>query len=73
MGQVFFGQLHVWGFSALQIDQYWPGVTDIAWVSLVLYLLIFDVLDYFYHRAQHRFAWLWALHALHHSQRQMTM
>lgn len=68
-----FGQLHVWGFSALQIDQYWPGVTDIAWVSLVLYLLIFDVLDYFYHRAQHRFAWLWALHAVHHSQRQMTM
>src|SRR6476620_2241953 len=25
------------------------------------------------HRGQHRFNWWWALHSLHHSQRQMTM
>lgn len=68
-----FGQLHVWGFAPFQLDQYWPGVTDKAWVSLIIYLLLFDAVDYFYHRAQHRFGWLWALHAVHHSQRQMTM
>ncbi|AHC44811.1 sterol desaturase family protein [Achromobacter xylosoxidans] len=68
-----FGQLHIWGFAPFQLDQYWPGVTDQAWVSLIIYLLLFDLVDYLYHRAQHRFAWLWALHAVHHSQRQMTM
>ena len=68
-----FGQAHVWGLTALHIDQVWPGVTDQPWVSLIIYLLIFDAVDYFYHRAQHRFDWFWALHSVHHSQRQMTM
>ena len=67
------GQASVSGFTTLHVDQLWPGVTDIAWVSFIIYLLIFDAVDYFYHRAQHRFAWFWSLHAVHHSQRQMTM
>lgn len=67
------GWAHVYGLSAFNLDQLWPGVTDQAWVSLIIYLLIFDAVDYFYHRAQHRYAWFWALHAVHHSQRQMTM
>lgn len=67
------GQASVSGFSTFHIDQIWPGVTDVAWVSFIMYLLIFDAVDYFYHRAQHRFAWFWSLHAVHHSQRQMTM
>jgi len=68
-----FGQASLHGISTFHIDQLWPGVTDIAWVSLIIYILIFDLVDYFYHRAQHRFSWLWSLHAVHHSQRQMTM
>ena len=68
-----FGQASVQGFSTFHIDQLWPGVTDVALVSFIIYILIFDAVDYFYHRAQHRFAWLWSLHAVHHSQRQMTM
>ena len=68
-----FGALHVAGWSAWHLDQLWPGVTDHAWVSLLLYLLVFDLADYWIHRGQHRFAWWWSLHALHHSQRQMTM
>lgn len=67
------GQASVSGFTTFHVDQLWPGVTDIAWVSFIIYLLIFDAVDYFYHRAQHRFAWFWSLHAVHHSQRQMTM
>ena len=51
----------------------WPGVTDPAWFSFLLYLLVFEFADYWLHRGQHRFRCWWALHALHHSQRQMTM
>jgi len=68
-----FGQLHVWGMPGFQLDGLWPGVSDHAWVSFVLYLLAFDLLDYWIHRGQHAWGWWWKLHALHHSQRQMTM
>jgi sterol desaturase/sphingolipid hydroxylase (fatty acid hydroxylase superfamily) len=67
------GQLSLSGFAGFQLDALWPGVTDLSLVSFVLYLLLFDLVDYWLHRAQHRFHWWWALHALHHSQRQMTL
>jgi sterol desaturase/sphingolipid hydroxylase (fatty acid hydroxylase superfamily) len=67
------GALHVAGLPAGSIDALVPGLTDIALVSFVLYLLLFDFVDYAVHRAQHRFNWWWQLHALHHSQRQLTM
>lgn len=67
------GQLRLAGLPTWQLDALWPGVTDIAWVSLVLYLVVFDFVGYWLHRWQHQFNWWWALHSLHHSQRQMTM
>jgi len=67
------GKLRVWGLPTWSIDGLWPGVTDIALVSFLLYLLLFDLADYALHRAQHHFDWWWQLHALHHSQQQMTM
>lgn len=67
------GQLRVAGLPAFALDDLWPGVTDVALVSFVLYLLLFDFVDYWLHRGQHTFGWWWQLHALHHSQRQMTM
>ncbi len=67
------GELRMAGLPTWQLDGLWPGVTDIAWVSLLLYLLVFDFVGYWLHRAQHQFNWWWALHSLHHSQRQMTM
>jgi sterol desaturase/sphingolipid hydroxylase (fatty acid hydroxylase superfamily) len=48
-------------------------VTDLAWVSLIIYLVVFDALQYAIHRGQHEFEWWWKLHSLHHAQRQMTM
>ncbi len=65
-------QARLLGWQTWSADAWWPGVTDIAWVSFVLYLLLFDAVDYLLHRAQHRYHWWWQLHALHHSQRQMT-
>jgi sterol desaturase/sphingolipid hydroxylase (fatty acid hydroxylase superfamily) len=68
-----FGALHVAGMPAWSLDALWPGVTDRGWVSFGLYLLLFDGINYAVHRAQHGRSWWWQLHALHHSQRQMTL
>ncbi len=68
-----FGTLRTHGWQTLQLDALWPGVSDRPLVSLLLYLLAFDFVDYWIHRGQHRFGWWWRLHSLHHSQRQMTM
>jgi sterol desaturase/sphingolipid hydroxylase (fatty acid hydroxylase superfamily) len=67
------GLLRGEGLGTWHLDALWPGVTDIPWVSFVMYLVVFDALAYGVHRAQHQWSWWWALHALHHSQRQMTM
>ncbi len=67
------GQARLGGLRGFDLDRLWPGVTDIAVVSFLIYLLVFDFIDYWFHRAQHHFHWWWQLHALHHSQRQMTL
>ncbi len=67
-----FGMLRTHGWHAWQLDALWPGVTDLPLVSLLLYLLVFDCVDYWIHRGQHHFGWWWRLHSLHHAQRQMT-
>ncbi|MBH1958158.1 MAG: sterol desaturase family protein [Burkholderiales bacterium] len=68
-----FGALRTAGYGTFHLDQLWPGVTDKAVVSLLIYLLVFDFVGYWTHRGQHRIEWWWRLHSLHHSQRQMTM
>ena len=68
-----FGHLRVAGLATFHLDALWPGVTDSPLTSLLLYLLAFDLLNYWIHRGQHQFAWWWQLHSLHHAQRQMTM
>ncbi len=67
------GVLRAHGLPTLHLDQWWPGVSDGPLASFVLYLLVFDLLGYLLHRAQHQWDWWWRLHAVHHSQRQMTM
>ncbi|MGA8784347.1 MAG: sterol desaturase family protein, partial [Polaromonas sp.] len=67
------GELRAQGLPTFQLDQLWPGVTDGALTSFVIYLVVFDFVNYWFHRLQHQFNWWWALHSLHHSQRQMTM
>ena len=67
------GALRAQGLPTWHLDHLWPGVTDLPWVSFVLYLVLFDFLQYWVHRAQHQSERWWTLHALHHAQRQMTM
>jgi sterol desaturase/sphingolipid hydroxylase (fatty acid hydroxylase superfamily) len=45
----------------------WPFVTFLAYIVLI------DFGEYWRHRLQHRLGWWWALHSLHHDQRQLTL
>jgi sterol desaturase/sphingolipid hydroxylase (fatty acid hydroxylase superfamily) len=68
-----FSPLRAAGVATFHLDGLVPGITDLPWVSFLLYLVVFDLLQYAIHRGQHQFEWWWSLHSLHHSQRQMTM
>ena len=68
-----FGWLHTQGLGTFQLDDLIPGLTDVGWISFLFYLVFFDLLGYWVHRAQHQWNFWWALHAVHHSQRQMTL
>lgn len=54
------------GGSLLNLAQ-WP-----FWIGAALYVLISDFLEFAYHIAQHRVPWLWNMHALHHSDPDMS-
>jgi len=61
------------GGQTFNLDYLWPGLTSIPWVTLVLYLIVIDFAQYWVHRWQHCLGPWWALHSLHHSQRQMSL
>jgi sterol desaturase/sphingolipid hydroxylase (fatty acid hydroxylase superfamily) len=42
------------------------------WLAFAVYLVVHDLGEYLFHRAQHRFPALWAMHALHHSDPSMS-
>jgi sterol desaturase/sphingolipid hydroxylase (fatty acid hydroxylase superfamily) len=35
--------------------------------GFALYLLLMELAEYWFHRAEHMFPWLWSLHSLHHA------
>jgi sterol desaturase/sphingolipid hydroxylase (fatty acid hydroxylase superfamily) len=49
-----------------------PGLTQHPLAAFLVYVLALDLTQYLRHRLQHRFGWWWALHSLHHSQRQLS-
>ena len=49
-----------------------PLLHDSPFLSFIFYLVILDFVAYWLHRGQHQINLWWALHSLHHSQRQMT-
>jgi sterol desaturase/sphingolipid hydroxylase (fatty acid hydroxylase superfamily) len=57
----------------IDVDSLWPGVTDKPMVSFLIYLVVLDFAGYWYHRWQHRIGVWWELHAVHHSQQQMSL
>ncbi len=71
-----FNELEIW---LRMHDIVRPNIEDVMpWLernsvgAFVIYLLLLDLVEYWLHRWQHKFNGWWALHSLHHSQRQMT-
>ncbi len=54
------------------IEDIIPGIERNGLAAFILFVISIDFIEYWLHRWQHRFHWWWALHSLHHSQRQMS-
>ncbi|MCX7684613.1 MAG: sterol desaturase family protein [Acetobacteraceae bacterium] len=49
-----------------------PALREAPLLAFALYVVVLDFGEYWRHRFQHAFGWWWALHSVHHAQRQMT-
>lgn len=70
----FFGQYLVWGAAAIwlltRVQALLPTLPKPAlpgWLLALVVLVLGDVCVYWFHRACHRFDFLWRFHAVHHS------
>lgn len=66
------GGLRIVGYIPASLENLLPGLHASPFLTFFFYLLVLDLADYWRHRLQHRFGAWWALHSLHHSQRQMS-
>ena len=60
------------GFVPPTLETLIPGLREMPILAFCLYIVILDFGEYWRHRFQHRLGWWWALHSIHHAQRQMT-
>jgi sterol desaturase/sphingolipid hydroxylase (fatty acid hydroxylase superfamily) len=54
------------------LEELIPPLRDHPLLALLAYVVVLDFGEYWRHRAQHGLRWWWALHSIHHAQRQMT-
>ncbi|MEI7714390.1 MAG: sterol desaturase family protein, partial [Rhodospirillales bacterium] len=66
------GYLADQGWVPPTLERLFPVLLGQQVLTFVLYAIILDFADYWRHWLAHRFRWWWALHSLHHAQRQMT-
>lgn len=67
------GGLRLHGYIPPGLEDLLPWLTAHPLVSFFIYLAILDLAEYWRHRLSHRFRWWWELHAVHHSQRQLSL
>jgi sterol desaturase/sphingolipid hydroxylase (fatty acid hydroxylase superfamily) len=65
------GLLRLEGVHPFNLESLVPGLAPGA--SFLLYLVVLDFFEYWFHRGQHRLRWWWGLHSLHHSQRNLNL
>ena len=66
------GTLADHGWVPPTLERLVPALLGQPVLTFFLYALILDFADYARHYLSHQFRWWWALHSLHHAQRQMT-
>ena len=54
-----------WGISR------WLGLA--GWLEIILAIVVLDMFDYFWHRANHRVPFLWRFHKSHHADTEMDL
>ncbi|HMW18696.1 MAG TPA: sterol desaturase family protein [Accumulibacter sp.] len=67
------GWMRFHGIIPPQIEDIFPALETRPLIAFFIYLVILDFAEYWRHRLSHTVDWWWALHAIHHSQRQMSM
>lgn len=60
------------GWVPPTLETLFPILREWPLLALCVYIVVLDFGEYWRHRFQHMFGWWWALHAIHHAQRQMT-
>lgn len=60
------------GWLPPNLETIFPGLIGRPLLTFLAYAVILDFADYWRHRMSHRLSWWYALHALHHAQKQMT-
>jgi len=60
------------GMTPLTLEALLPWLRDHQVLAFIAYVAVLDFGDYWRHRLQHALPWWWALHSVHHAQRQMT-
>ncbi|NII09124.1 sterol desaturase family protein [Oleiagrimonas sp. C23AA] len=58
--------------SLITLQQLIPWLHGHSVIQFLIYFALFDLVYYLIHRLQHAVPWWWALHSLHHSQRQLN-
>ena len=66
------GALRLIGYVPPQIEDAFPALAARPLLAFLVYLVVLDLSEYARHRLQHRLSWWWALHSVHHSQRQLS-
>ena len=69
----FDGWLRMQGFVPPSLEDLFPAFVSLPLASFLVYLVVLDFADYVRHRLEHRVQWWWELHAVHHSQRKMSL
>jgi sterol desaturase/sphingolipid hydroxylase (fatty acid hydroxylase superfamily) len=73
IGAAIDGYLRFRGYIPPEIEQLIPALREWPFATFLVYIVLIDLGEYGRHRLQHRLPWWWALHSLHHDQRQMTL
>ncbi|HEX8604407.1 MAG TPA: sterol desaturase family protein [Pseudoduganella sp.] len=65
------GWLRLENVRPFNLENLVPDMHPLA--AFLVYFVVLDFFDYWYHRAQHGIGWWWGLHSLHHSQQDMNL